>query len=1365
MRYFCSFRILLIAFAMSLAVATLSFGITPPQREFFESKIRPVLASECYECHSTAGKQRAGLVLDHRAALLKGGDSGAVVVPGKPEESLMITAIKHVRDDLKMPKAGVQLSASIVVDFEKWIAMGAPDPRDAPPSAAEVAAASDWTRIMEQRKQWWSFQPIQEIAVPSISTEQSAQNPIDQFLGTAQKAAGIEPVAIADRRSLIRRLSFVLTGFPPSPEEVEKFVNDRAVNAWEGLVDSMLGSPAFGERWARHWMDWFRYAETHGSEGDPAIPFAWHYRDYLIRALNDDVPYDQLVREHIAGDLLESPRIIDGRNESAYGTAHYRMVQHGFAPTDALDELVRFTDNQIDVVTKGFLGLTVSCARCHNHKFDAISQADFYAMFGIMASNRPATLSVNVMESTGGPRAVMRRMKVMIRERLVASWGAEPIVDHLLQPEASWFSMIENATQREMPLHAWNQLKDKKGEEFKKGWKVLSDAWKASAAELALQEKFAYQHRWKLSDADAAGEWFMHGTGAPKHGDENSVGQFHLLADGEQVVGGIFPGGLLSHALTTRDSAVFNSPKVMLDKNMRVFVRAVGSGQSIMRYVVQHYPRDGTVYPIRRMDDGKWGWQSWDLNYWKGDTVNVEVATAADSPVLGRANSLRSMAAVTDLIFVAEGEPTPQDHLAEHVAPLFEAAEKTAAPENAHELARLYSQAIMQSSAAWEMGILTDSQARFLDYFVSADLLPNTLDGLPSVAPLVMEFRELEQKLDDPARIPGIVEAEPVLQPLFERGDHKQPGEPVARRFLDAFGARIYPDGTSGRLELAEDIVDGNPLAARVIVNRLWHHVFGQGIVTTPDNFGRLGELPTHPELLDFLARRMRDGGWSMKRMLRLLVTSQAFQRSAIATEIAMERDPENALLSHWAVRRLEAEAIRDSILSVSGRLNPDQFGPPVGGDSDRRSVYVRVIRNALDPFLSVFDAPVPNSTQGARDASNVPAQSLTMMNDAFVKNAAREWASNANHGEAGARNVNDRIVEMFVRALGRSPSAVETAAAVEFVAATTLEMKSAQKRTVETQRQLFDSGTELAGILDPVRAKLLAEREQALSDDVKNSSDLKPLAAWDFTQGAGDQIGELNLTLKGGASIHEGVLKLDGKGGYAISSALQKPLSEKTLEVVVELANLEQKGGAALSLETQGGGVFDAIVFAERAARKWMAGSDGFTRTQDFAGCKSEEEAKSAPVCITIVYHSDGTIAGYRNGSAYGMSYRTGKLVTFAGGSAHVLLGLRHSPSGGGRLLAGSIHRARIFDRALTADEVAASASDAGLRNYVSAKQIDAALSPAQLQRRRALAEAIGNLESELKLQQIEATGDPLRPWVDLAHSILNLKEFIYLK
>ena len=334
-------------------------AVTDGEREFFESKIRPVLAQDCYECHSTAGKQKGGLVLDHREALFVGGDSGAVVVPGDAEGSLLMQAIRHADEDLAMPKAGAKLEEGILENFARWIAMGAPDPRDGPPSAEEVAADTDWGAVMERRKQWWSFQPIESAVVPVAKNAAWSEHPVDVFLQSRQEEVGLVRAGEADGRTLARRLYFVLTGLPPSGEEIERFVTaweEDAEVATEALVDELLASPRFGERWARHWMDWIRYAESHGSEGDPAIVNAWHYRDYLIRALNADAPYDQLVREHVAGDLMEEPRVNAelGINESAIGPAHWRMVFHGFAPTDALDEKVRFTDDQINVFSKAF---------------------------------------------------------------------------------------------------------------------------------------------------------------------------------------------------------------------------------------------------------------------------------------------------------------------------------------------------------------------------------------------------------------------------------------------------------------------------------------------------------------------------------------------------------------------------------------------------------------------------------------------------------------------------------------------------------------------------------------------------------------------------------------------------------------------------------------------------------------------------------------------------------------------------------------------------------------------------------------------------------------------------------------------------
>ncbi|HAV62362.1 MAG TPA: hypothetical protein DCY13_08370, partial [Verrucomicrobiales bacterium] len=343
---------------------------TARQLEFFESRIRPVLVQECYECHRSEGKRKGGLALDHREALRRGGDSGPAIVPGNPDGSLLLKAIRHENEDLQMPKSGAKLGDAAIADFAEWIRSGAADPRDHPPTEEEIARDSDWPAVRERRKLWWSFQPIQAHEPPPAAAGAS-RHPVDRFINARLQEQGLPAAPPASREVLIRRLSYQLRGLPPTPEEIATFVADTDPAAYEKLVDRYLASPQFGERWARHWMDWLRYAESHGSEGDPMIPYAWRYRDYLIRALNADVPYDQLVKEHLAGDLLPAPRLNGelGLNESAIGPAHLRMVFHGFAPTDALDELVRFTDDQINVVSKAFLGLTVSCARCHDHKF------------------------------------------------------------------------------------------------------------------------------------------------------------------------------------------------------------------------------------------------------------------------------------------------------------------------------------------------------------------------------------------------------------------------------------------------------------------------------------------------------------------------------------------------------------------------------------------------------------------------------------------------------------------------------------------------------------------------------------------------------------------------------------------------------------------------------------------------------------------------------------------------------------------------------------------------------------------------------------------------------------------------------------
>ncbi len=363
-----------------------SAGEDAERRDFFESRIRPVLIENCYECHNSTGTAESGLAVDFNGGLRKGGDSGAVVIPGESKKSRLLATLRHEIKGLEMPQGGPKLEPRVVADFEKWMADGAYDPRDRPPTIEELEAATSWATTLERRKEWWSFQAIKPQAVPNASGDGASTHLIDRFVNAKLDEAGLAVAKVVEPAALVRRLYFNLIGLPPSSEEARTWTTRISlVKAGEReavigqLIDELLASERFGERWARHWMDWIRYAESHGSEGDPEISGAWHYRDYLIRALNADVPVDQLIREHVAGDLLSEPRINRelGINESAIGTAHWRMVFHGFAPTDALDEKVRFIDDQINSFSKAFLGLTVSCTVRLRL---LISQKDYYAL-------------------------------------------------------------------------------------------------------------------------------------------------------------------------------------------------------------------------------------------------------------------------------------------------------------------------------------------------------------------------------------------------------------------------------------------------------------------------------------------------------------------------------------------------------------------------------------------------------------------------------------------------------------------------------------------------------------------------------------------------------------------------------------------------------------------------------------------------------------------------------------------------------------------------------------------------------------------------------------------------------------------------
>lgn len=991
-----------VAFLLLTAVGACAQEITPAQLEFFESKIRPVLAENCYSCHNSVDKMKGDFALDYRDALLK----SKIIIPGNPAKSPLILAVRHAEGTEPMPDKAPKLSSLTIKHLEEWIGMGAPDPRKEKPTKEQLAASIDWATVRDNRAKWWSFQPVVKTEPPKAEDEAWNSGAIDRFLFAGLKAKSLQPASVADPATLVRRLHLILTGLPPAPEVVAAFVAQPTEAAYTSLVDSLLASTRYGERWARYWMDWYRYAESHGSESDPGIPHAAQYRDYLIRAFNGDVPGDQLIREHLAGDLLPKPRLNaeQGINESAIGPAHLRMVPHGYGVTDAYDEQVTFTDNQIDVVTKAMLGMTVSCARCHNHKFDPISQADFYKFYGIMVSSRPGTVNIDSPDLQNLHRTELEKLKVEIRNGFAAQWLGE--VDAAMgQLDKAELKNIDD----KHPLGAWNKLRNIEPANFKQQMEAMQAAHQAGLKhnEEAKQKASFYAD---LRDQATFDKWSRNGPGVgPK---VSPAGSFALAAEGEKIFDGIYPAGIYSHLLSKKHNGVIGS----------VFFKAAGKGafvrgfgeKATVRFTLRSYPlENGLLHPWQRVGAAP-GWIGMGkFAYWNGEKGFFQINTAADNPV--NAGDGRSWFGVLEAYAGNEG-------MLELGTPLVALPGTDKITDRASLLA-FYRESLQSAITAWKAGKMTDPQAQLLNAFASQGFLANKTAALPdNLKALVENYRKLEGEIRIPKRAPGVIEGEVWDQPMLVRGDHKKEEARVARGFLEVFPSQPYPKTSSGRLELANDMVaERNTLTARVLVNRLWHHTFGRGIVASTDNFGRLGSEPTHPQLLDYLAADFRGNGWSMKKLVRSLVMSRAFRSASTAPAANGEKDPENLQLAYFTPRRLDAEAILDTIRFVSAN------------DATKRAVLTAMKRNSLDGFLTAFNLPVPTSTTGVRNSTNVPAQALTLMNGKTVTEAARQWAKRVgDNNELATPEV--KIDAIFKQAYARPPTAAESAACLEFI-------------------------------------------------------------------------------------------------------------------------------------------------------------------------------------------------------------------------------------------------------------------------------------------------------------------------------------------
>jgi len=1065
--------------------------VSPAALEFFEKEVRPLLAQQCYSCHGEK-VQQGGLRLDSREALVRGGARGTALAAGKPEKSLLIQAVRH--QGMQMPP-GRKLPEKQVAALEKWVQMGAPWPGS---SAAAAPATGTWDDILKTRKQWWSLLPVRRTPVPKVKLAAWSRHPVDRFILADLEAKGLKPAVSADRRTLIRRVSLVLTGLPPTPEEVEAFAGDRSPTAYEKVVDRLLASPHFGERWARHWMDVVRFCETHGYEWNNEIRDVWRYRDYLIRAFNQDLPYDQLIREHIAGDLLPQPRrnAAEQINESVIGTAFYRFgeVGHDVFKEIGLDHL----DNQIDTLSKAFQATTVSCARCHDHKLDAVSTRDYYGILGIVASSRQVVHTIDGPEVNRKPEERLKALKSQIRAEAAQAWqqqagelgkylgAAQAARDK--RPDAEMLATgldaarlkavtaeMEKGGGIEAPLYGWSQLAEaaSKGGDLASAWKSLAERCAAESRDRAEFNRKTFLPWGDFTKGVPEG-WRAGGLGL-RDGPSIS-GDFAVPDQGEQAVSGVFPAGFFTHTLSERMNGSVQSPYLPPGKKFAV-LEVMGGKHGAARFV----PDFRLLQDSSTVQQGPLSWKRFRIDDRDGRGY-VELATKLDNiryPNFGGADKdepfkdPRSFFGVTRAYLTDSGE-NPKDELTD-ILPLFKAsaASLSAAGER-------YAAVSIEALTRWAAGKATDDDARWIDWLLRVGLLSSSTSASPKLGELVQQYRETEKQLQLPRVVAGMADMEGFDHPVYIRGDFRNAGEMVQRRYVQAISAseEMSTGGGSGRLALAEEIASAsNPLTSRVMVNRIWHYLFGTGLVRTTDDFGHMGEQPSHPELLDWLAvtfsatdrgtEGQRDRGnvsskavspslplsvspssvneglgWSVKKLIRSLVLTETFKMSGQADARAAVVDPENRLLHHYPARRLEAEAIRDSILAVSGRLHRTLYGPsiqpfraepmperrlfpgPLDG-SGRRSVYTKITLMQGPKFLEVFNFPDPKTPVGRRDVTNVPAQALTLMNDPFVTGQAEVWAEKlvtAPDVSAAAR-----IDRMYRSAVGRPPSKAET--------------------------------------------------------------------------------------------------------------------------------------------------------------------------------------------------------------------------------------------------------------------------------------------------------------------------------------------------
>ena len=1025
--------------------------------EHFEARVRPVLVEHCLGCHA-GDDPKGGLALDSRASL----EASGVSRSDGEDPPLLIEAIRYDDPFIAMPPEG-KLPTGAIEALTEWIEQGA-----VMPDAIEVDASS-----------WWCFEPPVEADLPGAAT--SGEDPVDSMIDARLRASGIEPSAPASRRSWLRRVTFDLTGLPPTPDELRAFEEDDSDDAFERVVDRLLGSPAYGERQARRWLDLVRYAETKAHEFDYPILNAWEYRDYVIRAFDADVPYDRFVTELYAGDLVNEPRRdpTGSFDESPLGTGAWFLGEEVHSPVEPRGDQCDRIAHQVEVLSKATLALGVSCARCHDHKFDPISAEDFHALAGFALSTAPRQFRYETDEENRRVDEVLQRIERRAEPEVLEALGASMTLeaDGLGEAVARAIA-VAMSPPRAWPLNAGLRLVMPELDPKETRWVyALIDPNPQTRAALS----------WLLDDVSNAetpplpqtivdygrlegARWITNGPAfgpAPREPGRATIdlrdhapARLKIAARPAATAHPVWADLRVAEASSTARASSLDwvqagrtlvSPTFRMHPSGRIAHLVRGEGR-IITPVASHKLVAGPLHrgAIARFDTkGVWSWIVQDIPSAAGLHVRIEITSTGPGGLeVARTLELdEAQEPPRTLTTVGLIERAEEDELdlaeVEGRARLFERLVREAAELvstggvagrflSDEDRARLYGLAEVCALHIEPVHRAVESTLRARDEATRAHLESRAL--VSHLAPVALDLEGRDER-------------------VLDRGDWRSPGATAPRRAPSALRVSDEPlarDGEgSGRLALVEALLASDAaLLQRVWVNRVWAGLFGRGLAATTDDFGAMGSAPTHPEILDHLALWLPKNGWSTKALQRRLVLTRAYRRSTSPTDSALAEDPRNELLAHTRVRRLQAEEIRDALLAVSGSLDRTRFGPPVpihltefmtgrgrpaqsgplDGDG-RRSIYIEVRRNFPHPFLTVFDQPSPSTCHGVRTESNVPAQALAMLNDPFVEGCAAALAERVADGSDEAA-----VERLWYLALARAPRPDERDLAFESV-------------------------------------------------------------------------------------------------------------------------------------------------------------------------------------------------------------------------------------------------------------------------------------------------------------------------------------------